>query len=248
VRTLALLLLLANLLFLAWGRWVAPHDAISPPSAAAGSPQLQPIRLRGEPGAMPAATSGSQAGLLAAGCVSVGPYAEPVQAESAAEELLRLGFSSRQRPATDDIRVGTWVRVTDFATPLDARNALAALHTAGFDEAELVTDPAVDDAEVISVGVYADSDRAAEAAERVRQAGLAVETSDRRRTQDVVWLDVDRESNGGIPSLESLAPPPAGGLPLELRACPDVTQSTVATPAPGDAAATNATSPAPPGA
>jgi hypothetical protein len=249
VRTLALLLLLANLLFLAWGRWVAPREgaAISqPPDAAVAA--LHPIRLRGEPGPAPDSPAGPAASLLAATCVSVGPYAEPAQAAVAAAELTRLGFSARQRSGTDDVRVGTWVHVADLATPVDARNALAALRAAGLDEASLVTDPAAGEAEIVSVGVYADPGRATEAADRVRQAGFAVATSERRRMQDVIWLDVDREANGSLPALEALPAPPAGALPLELRACPDVTDSTVGAGSPGDAAATNATGPAPPGA
>ena len=222
MRVLFLLLLLANLLFLAWTRWVVPP---APPvlEAPASSRALQPIRLRSEASAAPDATGAAAAmdstpSLLAASCVSVGPFIDPAHADAASAQLGRLGFTSRRRVSQDEVRVGYWVRVPNLATPDDANNALAMLQAAGLGDAYIVAEG--EPGNTVSIGVYADPRRAAEVAATAEKAGFATETSDRLRTLEVLWLDIDRQANGGLPALESLGAPPEGGLPYDMRACP----------------------------
>ncbi|HEX9208292.1 MAG TPA: SPOR domain-containing protein [Steroidobacteraceae bacterium] len=224
LRFLFLLLLLANLLFLAWVRWVAPPEVAVrdlPPAAAS---QLQPIRLQREP-AGPGSTdqagpSSSVAGdVAAATCVSVGPFASAAQAEAASAALQRLGFAVRPpRAATDEVRVGSWVRVPHLATPEDATNALTTLQAAGLKDAYVVSEGEPDT--TVSVGVFADPAKAAEVARTVAAAGFTPEVSDRMRTLDVLWLDIDRQANGSLPALDAITSRPNGDLPLEMRACP----------------------------
>jgi hypothetical protein len=223
VRVLFLVLLLANLLFLAWTRWVAAPGAGTNVAASAPATPLQPIRLRHEAqgaaaGAGADAAGSSGAAVAAAPCVSVGPFLEQAHADAASSSLQRLGFTTRLRAATDEVRVGYWVRVPDLATPVDATNALAALQAAGLTDAYVITDEAPGN--VVSIGVYADPRRAAEVAATVTRAGFEPRTDDRVRTLDVFWLDVDRQANAGIPELGDVGEPPEGGLPLELRVCP----------------------------
>jgi SPOR domain len=220
LRVLFLLLLLANVLFLAWSRWVVPVTPATIDAPAAGGRELQPIRLRAESpdSSATAADDLSGADLLAAACVSVGPFIDPAHAAAANAQLERLGFTSRRRVSQDEVRVGYWVRVPNLATPADATNALATLQAAGFGDAYVVAEGEPDN--TVSVGVYSDPRRAAEVSATVQKAGFTPETSDRLRRLEVLWLDIDRQANGGLPSLESLGPPPAGGLPYDMRACP----------------------------
>jgi hypothetical protein len=148
----------------------------------------------------------------------VGPFIEPTHAAAAAVQLERLGFTSRRRVSQDEVRVGYWVRIADLATPEDATNAVAMLQAAGLSDAYIVTDG--EPGNTVSIGVYADPRRAAEVAATAEQAGFAAAISDRLRTTEVMWLDVDRRANGGLPALESLDAPPEGGLPYDMRACP----------------------------
>ncbi len=222
MRALFLLLLLANLLFLAWATWISPPAPLAG-QATPSAPDRKAIRLlrearEAEPAAA-AAGAAATADLQAAACVSLGPFLTPAQAEAAGARLTRLGFTYRTRAATDEVRVGLWVRVADLATPEDAATALAALRTAGLADAEAVTDETAGN--LISLGVFAEPERAAAVAERARQAGYATETSDRTRAADVSWLDVDRQANGGLPALDATGiEAGAGEPPLELRACP----------------------------
>ncbi len=241
MRVLFLLLLLANVLFLAWTRWVVPVVPATIDGPATGGRELQPIRLRTEfPAAPTASTAGPiDPGLLAAACVSVGPFLDPAHADAANGQLQRLGFASRRRVSQDEVRVGHWVRVPNLATPVDATNALATLQAAGLADAYVLAEGEPDN--TVSVGVYADEGRAAEVAAIVQRAGFTAEISDRRRTLEVLWLDIDRQANGGLPSLDALGAPPVGGLPYDMRACPtqgaagDVTPPANPLPAPAEA-------------
>jgi hypothetical protein len=242
LRALFLLLLLANVLFLAWTRWVVP-----PPSApaahtgAVASQALQPIRLRSEPAPAPSATPAAQ-NLLSASCVSVGPFIDPAHAEAATAQLEQLGFSSRRRVAQEEVRVGYWVRVPKIASLAAATNAIAKLHRVGLGDATVVVGEDV--GATVSVGVYADAAKAAEVAKTVREAGFMAETSDRLRKLEVLWLDVDRQANGGLPAMEDLGEPPAGALPYDIRACPAASGAGGVTPAANPAAPPAAAQPA----
>lgn len=244
MRVLFLLLLLANLLFLAWTRWVVPVEQAVPATPALNR-EMQPIRLHSEAAARPEAARAAAVGaagpsLPGASCVSVGPFIDPVHTDAAAVQLERLGFTSRRRVSQDEVRVGYWVRVADLATPEDATNALAMLRAAGLSDAYVVTEG--QPGNTVSIGVYADPRRAAEAADAAGKAGFSTTTSDRLRRLEVQWLDVDRQANGGLPALEALGAPPEGGLPYDLRACPVATEPAAdvtppANPAPAPAAA-----------
>lgn len=231
MRAFFLLLLLANVLFLAWTRWVVPPSPPAARTAAAASQTLHPIRLKSEPAtaakaepAVPAAQS-----LLAASCVSVGPFIDPTHADAAMAQLERLGFASRRRVAQDEVRVGYWVRVPGLATPADATNALGTLQAAGLGDAYVIDGE--ESGTTISIGVYADAAKAAAVSKTVQEAGFTPETSDRLRTLEVLWLDVDRQANGGLPAMEDLGEPPAGGLPYDMRACPAASGADGVTPA-----------------
>lgn len=240
LRVLFLLLLLANVLFLAWTRWVVPVAPATIDAPAPGGRELQPIRLRTEsPEAATSAADSTDPGLLAAACVSVGPFIDPAHADAANAQLERLGFASRRRVSQDEVRVGYWVRVPNLATPVDATNVLATLQAAGLADAYVLAEGEPDN--TVSVGVYADARRATEVSAIVQKAGFTPETSDRLRTLEVLWLDIDRQANGGLPSLDALGAPPAGGLPYDMRACPtavgagDVTPPANPVPAPAEA-------------
>ena len=92
------------------------------------------------------------------------------------------------------------------------------LQAAGLGDAYVLAEGEPDN--TVSVGVFSDPRRAAEVSARVLKAGFTPETSDRLRLLEVLWLDIDRQANGGLPSLEALGAQPEGGLPYEMRACP----------------------------
>lgn len=222
MRTLFLLLLLANLLFAAWARWVAPAPSasglVTPSETGAASIRL----LREVP--VTEASQLADPGLLALDdasltCVSAGPFLARPDAEQAAARLGRLGFTVRLREAREEVRVGHWVRLEGLATPEDAENARATLQAAGLADAVVLTDE--DTGPVVSLGVHEDPVRAEATAAAARVAGFEPRVVDRLRTEDVTWLDVDRQSNGGLPEFDALQAADGGQRPaLGLRPCP----------------------------
>lgn len=222
MRALFLLLLLANLLFVAWTRWVAPPaTAVGRATPVSANPQA--IRLlREAPLARELASDGATpdtADSLALVCVSAGPYVDRASAERAAARLSRLGFASRSRPAREEIRVGQWVRLENLATPEDAANALGVIRSAGIADAYVIAEEGT--GTIISLGVFADEARARQAVTIARMAGFEPQVVDRLRPADVFWLDIDRRANAGLPALEELqGRGPADSPPLELRPCP----------------------------
>lgn len=222
MRTLFLLLLLANLLFAAWARWVAPAPAAigyATPSAA-GSAGIQLVRERPASEA-PQPADGGLLGLDdgTLGCVSAGPFLARPDAERTAERLGRLGFTVRLRDAREDVRVSHWVRLEGLATPEDAENARDAVQAAGIADAYVLTEQ--DTGLVVSLGVQSDPARAEATAAVARAAGFEPRIIDRLRTEDVIWLDVDRQSNGGLPAFEELQAAEGGRQSaLGLRPCP----------------------------
>lgn len=239
MRALFLLLLLANLLFAAWGHWVAPSRAPTAGRAtpsAADSTAIRLLREAAEPttayaGEGPAALDLADAALA---CVSAGPYLGRPQADQAMARLERLGFVVRPRESRDSVRTGDWVRVEDLATPEDAANALEQLRAAGIADAYLLTEEAP--GTVISLGVFTEPERAEQAQTIARMAGFEPRTVERTREADVFWLDIDRQASAGLPSLEQLGAEGASPVPgLGLRRCPSP-----------DAAAVPANAPAPP--
>jgi hypothetical protein len=248
LRALFLLLLLANLLFAAWALWVAPPTIAAghavPAPTAAGTGTIRLLReLPPQPATPPAAATVSLEDVDLA-CVSAGPFLERAAAEQIAAGLARLGFATRLRASREAVRVGTWVRLEGLATPEDAAIAQAALLAAGLDEAYVLEEEGV--GTVVSVGVYADPDKAAEAEAAVRAAGLEPRSAERLREEDVTWLDVDRQANGGLPTNEQLRAPGIGRpAELELRPCP-AAEDAAAAPAVPPAAAPDAPASVPP--
>lgn len=222
MRTLFLLLLLANLLFAAWAHWVAPAPTAAghaTPSAT-GPESVRLLREAPSAGAQPTAEADRLAlDDASVACVSVGPFLSRPDAERAAARLDRLGFTVRLRDAREDVRVGHWVRLDGLATMEDAENARAALQAAGLADAFVINEE--DAGPVVSLGVHADPARAEATVAVARLAGFEPRTIDRMRTETVTWLDVDRQANGGLPAMEEIEVS-VDGRPStpELRPCP----------------------------
>jgi len=235
VRALFLVLLLLNILFFVWTRGVAPaSDAGGRATPSSQYPHairlLREAPTAGEgssaiPGADAAAGPGE-----AATCVSGGPYLDRAAAEQAAARLDGLGFTSRLRPSRDQVWVGQWVRIENFATVADAENALATLRAAGIPDAYLLADEPPGN--VVSLGVFSDPGRAAQVLAIAQQAGFTPKALDHYRTEDVFWLDVDRDANAGLPGLEMFRTRDGQVPRVELRACPAADSVTPAAPAP----------------
>jgi hypothetical protein len=225
MRALFLLLALANILFFGWSHWVAPSQAGAIAPAASDAP-LRGIRLTTESAspateAAPSSAAPQANAAQLSGCVSAGPFLEPARAEAAATRLRNQGFALALRESRDEVWVGQWVRLDRLPSADAATAALAGLRAAGLADAYLLAEEPP--GTVISLGVFSDAERAQAVAGLARDAGYEATVGDRFRTADVVWLDIDRRSNAGLPALEQLQASAGAPARLELRPCPGAT-------------------------
>ncbi len=211
LRVLFLLLLLANVLFLAWTRWVVPVTPATIESPAPGGRELQPIRLRTE---SPNASAASRRRLVRSW--PAGRFLRErraVHRSSACgrgQRATRSGSGSRAASASRRTRCAsatgcacrTWRRPRTPPTPWPPCRRPASATPTSWREGEPDN--------TVSVGVYADPRRAAEVAATVEKAGFTPEISDRLRTLEVLWLDIDRQANGSLPSLDVARCAPGG--------------------------------------
>ncbi|MGI9343332.1 MAG: SPOR domain-containing protein, partial [Gammaproteobacteria bacterium] len=148
MRNIILSLVFANLLMLAWGRWIAPGEVSDPRSfggsaAAALDPKLvlyTPAKAEPEPDPDPVSALVEQPDLVqpivaVMQCERIGPFDNPEPALSIAQQLGQRGLTVEIGSETGDIWVGHWVQIADLGTPPAARQAVEQLVQAGLNDA-----------------------------------------------------------------------------------------------------------------
>lgn len=151
-------------------------------------------------------------------CTSVGPFADLGQASQAQATLRTMGFQPRQRVEQGELWTGYWVSVRDFVSRDAAEQALKTLNDNGISDVYLM--PGTDPANVLSLGVFSDYQRAQRRAEEVRAIGLTPQISDRKRAGSVFWIDVDLKEPGQTIDTSLFQVGQSRILRLELRGCP----------------------------
>jgi cell division septation protein DedD len=231
MRALALLLIVANLGYLAWALLIdTPSDL--PPAAASldTSPRLvlaservpEPIPANKKPATRVAAkpaTPATESLQDATGkkCVSVGPFQDLPTVVEASAILKGAGFDSHQRLEQGELWVGHWVSIAGFATHEQAQNAVDRLKSKGVDDAYIL--PGADPPNVISLGVFKEHDRAQRRLNEARSIGFDATIADRTRAGSVYWVDVDLKDSKQTVDTSILSSQPGKIIRLELRSC-----------------------------
>lgn len=240
MRALCLALILANVLYLAWSQLidvrvssldrapvntladtpsiVLPSEAESAQAAQSGEADAQDF----EPGdaepptAAPAHAELARTDTLA--CTTIGPFPDLSQASQAQAALRGAGFEPRQRLAEGELWVGYWISIPGLSTRDEAEQALRKLTDDGITDVYLM--PGSESAQVLSLGVFSDYQRAQRRATEVQALGLTPRIEDRTRAGTVYWLDVDLQEPGQQIDTAILQPDRSKILRLELRGCP----------------------------
>ena len=224
MRAFFLLLVLANLAFFAWGRLVAPADAVADPAPLGR--QIAPEKLRivghGElpaAKAAPAPVASTVAAAASAACLEWGsfPVADAPKYQKALEPLaLGARLSERQTEET----AGWWV----FIAPQGGANARqTALKKAAELKALKVEDYFVVSEEgpyhwAISLGVFRNEDAAQARLAALRGRGVrSAQVGPREMVVPKVWLQVKGVDASLEPRLRDIARQVDG---TELRPCP----------------------------
>jgi hypothetical protein len=242
MRTLCLLLILANVLFFVWSQLIDarvssldrnPANVAAPPARIVlareqtGTTQSErlPTQIKEvqppavEPLGQPrSAVSPELAQLDTLTCTSVGPFADLPQASQAQAALRAAGFQPRQRMEQGELWVGYWVSVQGLATRDAAETALRTLSANGISDVYLM--PGSNPPNVLSLGVFSDYQRAQRRVDEVRTLGLTPRIDDRKRTGSVYWIDVDLQEPGQILDSSIFQTDPGKITRLEMRTCP----------------------------
>ncbi|MDY6948004.1 MAG: SPOR domain-containing protein [Pseudomonadota bacterium] len=181
-------------------------------------PRVDPLDASAESSGTPQPAPAAAAREDVLTCTSVGPFADLGQASQAQATLRTMGFQPRQRVEQGELWTGYWVSVRDFTSRDAAEAALKKLNDNGISDVYLM--PGSDPANVLSLGVFSDYQRAQRRAEEVRSIGLTPQISDRKRAGSVFWIDVDLKEPGETVDTSLFQVGQSRILRLELRACP----------------------------
>jgi hypothetical protein len=248
MRTLSLVLILANALYFVWAQLIDVRPSTldrevpaiaNPPARIVLAKEVvkepdqppeeesveveEPLQDVAPPSVEPLArTAPNEAGgemLDTLSCSSIGPFPDLPQASQAQAALKQAGYEPRQRIEQGELWVGYWVSVQDLATRAAADRAVETLRANGITDVYLM--PGSDPENVLSLGVFSDYQRAQKRADEVKALGLHPRIDDRKREGSVWWIDVDLAEPGQFIDTSILQIGPGRILRLEMHECPE---------------------------
>lgn len=172
MRTVVLILLLANIGFFGWSYWQGGQGDESPRPAAVAPLQLAAART-------PPSTH----------CLSLGPFTDSAQMLSASAALTARGVVWLMRQSERRVNNGTWVYIDGMKSVADRQRALQKLRRSGLQDVAEMTDDRYTGR--ISAGIFLDPKGAQDRAARVRAAGFEPVLEERQRTTAERWLNVE---------------------------------------------------------
>jgi len=243
LKSVVLLLVLANIGYFLWARGIASSGAprperVSAPTltlateapraasvdraAAAATPGEQAASAANAGAAESAPPRGAQAQAAAppdaTRCLSIGPFLDVAEAARAAATLRGGGYQPRQRVAEGDVWAGEWVYLPMPAAPAAAAQLRAKLQAGGIEDA--LEMPGPDDLPVVSLGLFSEPKRAGARIQLARSLGLKPVVADRKRTGDVYWIDVDLKPTDGNLNPADLEGQSGRIVRLQVVGCP----------------------------
>jgi hypothetical protein len=231
VRAIFLVLLTANLLFLAWARWIdSPREATAQDTLS----RLPRLHLVTDPAPGPKPTSLESAVTDPVAvtqrtslrlsdpnrtCTSVGPFNDIASAARAAGLLTQRGFSLRQRAEEGETIEGYWVFVGGMQSDDEVNRVVERLSKSGFTDAHIMKNYSTN--RRVSVGMFSTRERAEKRAAAVQDMGLHPEIGERRFPGTIYWVDVTLQRGPGFKQL-----PPEysfadiGHSKVQMQPCP----------------------------
>ena len=232
MRALFLILLTANLLFLAWAKWIdGPREAATP-DAYARLPRLQlatdpapsrkPTSLQ-TPSDADTGPVTQRASLKISDptqtCTSVGPFNDIASAARAAGLLAQRGFRLSQRAEEGETIEGYWVFVGGMQSDDEVNRVVDRLSRSGFTDAHVMKNYST--GRRVSVGMFSARSGAEKRAAAVRRMGLEPEIGERKFPGTLYWVDVTLPRGPGLKQL-----PPEysfadiGHSKVQMQPCP----------------------------
>jgi len=229
MRAVIALLLLANVAWFAWVRWVdEPAAARVPGQAEAPRLVLAREAPAAEPGTRPPAPP-------AESCLSLGPFSDLTDAARVSTLLRENDFKPRQRAGEGVVWRGYWVSLEGVPDRAAADGIIERLRRYGIGDAYAMPDEGRQI--TISLGLFSERQRALRRMDEVQALGFEPLLAERERSGTVYWIDVDVEPPAKLP--DAALQDGEGGriLRLEVQACS--AEASVSRPVP-DLARSNA--------
>lgn len=196
MKNILLALLLANILYFIWGMvsdegtqpgvaFVAETDLGPPLEVTTGRDSdaiasVGAVLGSGEPAALEAVVGRS--------CVTIGPFRDNGDADSAALEYSNQGMKTMLRATRAEVFVGNWVWIRDIEDDASAREILAKLQAGGLGDAYI--DRSDPDGLKISLGLFGDISGAEKIELQARSLDLPAEVIPSTSERDVFFVDI----------------------------------------------------------
>ena len=214
MRILFLLVVLANMAFFGWFRYVAPPEAAADPQPLAR--QIEPQKLRIiVPGELPPVAARAAPAPVALKCIEWGSFtlADATHAQ-AALEALQLGARLAQRRTEES--AGWWVFIAPQGSRPAAQKKAAELKALAVDDYFIVQDEGPN-RWALSLGVFKSEEAAQARLATLRDQGVrSAQIGTREALIPKVWLQVKGVDTALYARLEDLARAAEGS---ELHEC-----------------------------
>jgi hypothetical protein len=242
LKSIVLFLALANVAYYLWARGIAhpPEAGTAAPATTLKLTSEVPVSQRGTSSAGDATHAGfaGAAGIVGAGggserpssaspglltnvrrCISVGPFRDVAETAHAASTLRGGGYDPRQRVAEGEVWAGIWVYLP-IPPSRSSEQMLAKLKAGGVEDA--LEMPGPNESSVISLGLFGDQKRAQTRVAQAQALGFNPALTDRKRTGDVYWIDIDLKPTDSVLKPSDLQSDPGRIQRLEVKGCPSV--------------------------
>jgi hypothetical protein len=218
-------MLSANLLFLAWARWIDSPPESARQDAMAHLPRLELVT---DSPAGPKPTSANRISSTAEkvvlrttdrpkSCTSLGPFNDIASAARAAGLLTQRGFHLHQRAEEGETIEGYWVFVGGMESDDEVGKVVERLERSGFHDAHIMKNFSTN--RRVSVGMFSTRERAEKRAAAVKSMGLQPEIGERKFPGTIYWVDVVLTSpTQKLPPEYSFAD--IGHAKVEMQPCP----------------------------
>jgi hypothetical protein len=194
MKNLVMLLVLANVLYYMWGRFVEqpePTGVVIVDEADLGPP-LNVSKSTEAATSVGAVLGSGQPSDLAAvvgrSCVSIGPFKTNAEANGALAEYEAQGMRTSVRSTQGQVFVGHWVQIRHIPDRESGNAMLEKLREGGLGDAYLV--PTEEEGLKISLGLFGEMSRAERIELQAKSMDLPADITPRMRDATVFFVDI----------------------------------------------------------
>jgi hypothetical protein len=196
MRNLLLLLLLANILYYMWGRFVDDPDetgVVVVSESELGPPLNVSSMVVAEAATSVGAVLGSGkpsdlAALVGRSCVTIGPFKSNTDADGALADYENEGMRASVRTTQGQVFVGHWVQIRNIPDRDAGKAMLDKLKAGGLGDAYLV--PTEEEGLKISLGLFGEMSRAERIELQAKSLDLQADITPRMRDATVFYVDI----------------------------------------------------------